>query len=135
MIVILTLYLNIKYFFRIANPFYLDPGWREKINWNFYFNTSLWCLHWDTTNKCYNKNLSYFLFQHNFMKSTGWQRLRTQEQIFNQKPIQNPVKHTGWGFLQKILLKLVNYFPKRLHFRYLTEFSVYVCFPSRKNHC
>ena len=49
----------------------LDPGRREKINLNFYFQTSLWylkrfyeglkCLHktfWGTTKKSENKNLS-----------------------------------------------------------------------------
>ena len=25
------------------NPFCPDPGWREKVNLNFYFHTSLWC--------------------------------------------------------------------------------------------
>ena len=27
-----------------VNPSRLDPGRREKINLNFYFHTSLWCL-------------------------------------------------------------------------------------------
>ena len=28
----------------VINPFHPDPGRREKINLNFYFHTSLWCL-------------------------------------------------------------------------------------------
>ena len=49
-----------KYF----NTWHPDPGWREKINLNVYFHTSLWCLKTfkGTTKKCENKNLSLFLF-------------------------------------------------------------------------
>ena len=52
-----------------------NPGRREKINLNFYFHTSLWCLKrfyeglkdlhktfWGTTKKCENKNLIPFSF-------------------------------------------------------------------------
>ena len=52
------------------NPSRPDPGRKEKINLNFYFHTSLWCLKmfyegflglhkpfWGTTKKCKNKNL------------------------------------------------------------------------------
>ena len=31
---------------RVLNPFRPNPGRREKINLNFYFHTSLWCLKW-----------------------------------------------------------------------------------------
>ena len=61
-----------------------NPGRREKIKLNFYFQISLWCfkrfyeglkgLHktfWRTTKKCENKNLTWFLFQYNFQKCTG----------------------------------------------------------------
>ena len=53
-----------------VNPSLPHPGRREKINLNFYFHTSLWCLKkffeslkghhktfWGTT-KCENRNLS-----------------------------------------------------------------------------
>ena len=49
-----------------------DPEWREKIDLNFYFHTSLWCLRrfyeglkgldktfWGTKKKCENKNLIF----------------------------------------------------------------------------
>ena len=55
----------------IINPSRPDPGRREKINLNFYFHTSLWCLKRfyegllglsetfrGTIKKCENKNLS-----------------------------------------------------------------------------
>ena len=58
--------------FDLSRP---DPGRREKINLNFCFRTSLWCLErfyeglkglhktfWGITKKCENKNLIYFLF-------------------------------------------------------------------------
>ena len=54
-----------------VNPSHPDPGQREKINLNFYFYTSMWCLikfyeglkdlhktFCGTTKKCENKNLS-----------------------------------------------------------------------------
>ena len=54
-----------------VNPSHRDPRWREKINLNFYFHTSLWCLKrfyeglkglhktfWGTTKEYENKNLS-----------------------------------------------------------------------------
>ena len=56
------------------------PDETEKINLNFYFHHTLWYLKrfyeghktfWGTTKKCENKNLSYFLFKHNFLKCTG----------------------------------------------------------------
>ena len=51
-----------------------DPGRREKINLNFCFRTSSWCLkrfYEGLTKKCENKNSSYFLFYYNFLKCTG----------------------------------------------------------------
>ena len=60
-------YVNHKPF----NPSHPNLGRREKINLNYYFHTSLWCLKlfyegfwrpskpfWGTTKKCENKNLS-----------------------------------------------------------------------------
>ena len=56
-----------EYFINYSGP---DPRQREKINLNFYFHTSFWCikrfydslkdLHnfWGTTKKCENINLS-----------------------------------------------------------------------------
>ena len=59
------------YYCTLFYPFRPNPRRREKINWNFYFQTLLWCLKrvykglkglyktfWGTTKKCKNKNLS-----------------------------------------------------------------------------
>ena len=35
---------KVKQWFGIGNPSRLDLGRREKVNLNFYFHTSLWCL-------------------------------------------------------------------------------------------
>ena len=66
---ILSAAINRKILF---NPSRLYPWWKGKINLNFYFYTSLWCiktfyeghkdLHktfWGTTKKCENKDLNY----------------------------------------------------------------------------
>ena len=66
------------------NPSRPNLGWTEKNKLNFYFYTSLWCLKrfnegvkglhktfWGTRKKYENKNLTQFLFQYNFQKSTG----------------------------------------------------------------
>ena len=54
------------------NPSRPDPGWREKINLNFYFR-GLKGLHktfWGTTKKCENKNLiQFFYFNINFLNA------------------------------------------------------------------
>ena len=52
-----------------------DPGRREKINLNFYFHTSLWCLR-----RFYEglKGLQ-FLFYYNFLKCTGQEGLKTKK--------------------------------------------------------
>ena len=68
---------------RALSPSCSVPGQR-KINVNFYFHTSLWCLKrfyedlkglhktfWDATEKCENENLSKFLFYYSFLKCTG----------------------------------------------------------------
>ena len=62
---------QLVYYCTLFYPFRPNPGRREKINWNFYFQTLLWCLKrvykglkglyktfWSTTKKCKNKNLS-----------------------------------------------------------------------------
>ena len=79
----------------VINPSRPDPGRREKINLNFYFHTSLWCLKtfyeglkgldktfWDTTKKCENKNVGQFLFKYNFLKCTGREGLTLFFKIF-----------------------------------------------------
>ena len=39
----------------------------------------LWRPFWSTTKKCENKNLSWILFQYNFLKCTGWEGLIQSE--------------------------------------------------------
>ena len=64
---------------QLINPFRPDHRRREKINLNFYFHTSLWCLKrfyeglkglhkifLGTTKKCENKNLSEYYFNVTF---------------------------------------------------------------------
>ena len=64
------------------------PDEEKKIKLNFYFHTSLWCLKsfyeglkglhktfWGTAKKCDNKTLTWFLFQYNFQRCTGRERL------------------------------------------------------------
>ena len=67
------------------------PDEEKKINWNFYFHTSLWCvkrfyegligLHktlWGNTKKCYKKKFFFwFLFWYHFLKCTVREGLKT----------------------------------------------------------
>ena len=71
----------------VINPPRPDPKQRGKINLNFYFHTSLWCLKrfyeghcvesvqtfWSTTKRFENKNLTQFLFQYSFRNERVFQ--------------------------------------------------------------
>ena len=66
-----------------VNPSRPDPGQREKINLNFHFHTSLWCLKRfyetfsDIAKKCENKNLKASLHRYNFCYNSTLIRIIT----------------------------------------------------------
>ena len=61
----------------VSNVFYLnpsrhDPGQKEKINLNFYFHTSLWCLKRNHKEVCKKKfKLTFTLVQLSEMQGAG----------------------------------------------------------------
>ena len=104
------------------NPSRPDPGRREKINLNFYFHTSLWCLKrfceglkglyktfWDTTKKCENKNLSLIFILIQLSEMNGAGRVK-RDNIMVNRPKTGPgrtwnikrfwLSFTGWSPLQ-----------------------------------
>ena len=52
------------------------------------------------------------------------ERIGTKLNIVNQRCIRNLVKHLRQSFLQKQFASVADYFRKKLHFRYVTGFSI-----------
>ena len=79
-------------FIQLIKPSRPDPGQREKINLNFYFNTSLWCL------KRFYEGLNFF--KYNFLKYTGREGLRVFDQncdnVEGKFSVSVPNNKTKW---------------------------------------